>query len=87
MGGWFLGGSLEKEGGGGGLVMDFYVLLSIGWDFSLGFFLLFFFSFFFGSGGMYLCISFLAFCPFLFFLLPFSASSLFLMKTTSDWSP
>lgn len=38
---WFLGGVFSFGGKGereGGFVYDFYVLLSIGWDFSLGFF-------------------------------------------------
>lgn len=65
--------------------MDFYVLLSIGWGFlSLGFLFSFSLSFFSGGKVCFFVFLFLLFAPFLFFLLPFSASSLFLMKTTSD---
>lgn len=80
--GLVFGGSFEREGGRGGLFMDFYVLLTIGWGFLSpgGFFLLFSFFFSFREGRFVSLYFFSCFCPFLSFLLPFSASSLFLMK-------
>lgn len=69
-----MGGSLEKEGGKGVLVMDFYVLLTIGWGFlSWGvFFLLFSFSFFSGGEVCIFVFLFLLSALFLFFpLFPF----------------
>lgn len=83
--GFWGGGSLEKEGGKGVLVMDFYVLLSIGWGF-LSWFVFLSFSFSFFSGGE-VCIFvflFLLFALFFLSLFSISASSLFLTKTTSD---
>lgn len=44
MGDGSFGGSFRREGREGGLVMDFYVLLSIGWDSREGRFSSYFFS-------------------------------------------
>lgn len=72
-----LGGVLRRREGG--LVMDFLCIIEYWLGFLSWFFLLLFsFSFSFFSGAE-VCIF-----VFLFFLLPFSASSLFLMKTTND---
>lgn len=62
--GFWGGGSFEEEGGG--FVCGVYVLLTIGWGFLSWFFFLHFFFFLFGRGGLYLRISFPAFCPFSF---------------------
>lgn len=71
--GFWGGGSLEKEGGGS--VCDFYLLLTIDWDFSLGFFLLFFF-FLFREGRFVSLYFFSCFLPF-FFSFPFFLFCLF----------